>query len=319
MLVRLDGVAYRGKLCVGMIVGALALLSGGTAAGAGDCLLGCPPPVTEPDPEPAPTPPTTAAPAPQPEPAQAAAQLVELTNRDRAKAGVAPLAARGDVATIASGWSGHLADAGALSHNDAYFTDENRAKLGAGLLGENVARAATIQAAHDALMASPHHRDNLLDARYGVVGMGAVYRDGSWWVTQDFIQPKSSPAAAAAAPRSATPAAPAPGRTGRTNASVQPTVAAPAPAVSTTVASPSTTAAAAALTAASTSGPATTAAATVGASGTLTASHRPSYVLALGMLALLVALALVAQRSWASASARIRWRYSPLRTSSECG
>jgi hypothetical protein len=52
---------------------------------------------------------------------------------------------------------------------------------------------AEAQPAHDHLMASPHHRDNILDARFTVVGLGATYRDGSWWITEDFLQPAAAP------------------------------------------------------------------------------------------------------------------------------
>jgi hypothetical protein len=48
-------------------------------------------------------------------------------------------------------------------------------------------------------MASAPHRANMLDARFVVVGIAAELRDGSWWVTQDFLQP----AGAGAAPTSA--------------------------------------------------------------------------------------------------------------------
>lgn len=150
--------------------------------------------------EPAPT--TTTTTAPEPTPAQAAAQLLDLANRDRAAAGVAPLVARGDVAEIAQGWSESMSRDGALSHNDAYFNAEARDRLGAALRGENVAYAGDIEQAHRALMNSAPHRANLLDARFTVAGMGAIFVDGTWWLTQDFLQPR----AAAPVPESRTPA-----------------------------------------------------------------------------------------------------------------
>jgi uncharacterized protein YkwD len=136
---------------------------------------------------------------PQPAPAQPSqrsaaeitADLLTLMNRERAARGLPLFSRRDDVDGVAAGWSDHLADAGELSHNDAYFTPESRRRLGGRALGENVARDAEAAPAHEHLMASPHHRDNILDARFTVVGLGATYRHGSWWITQDFLQPAS--------------------------------------------------------------------------------------------------------------------------------
>jgi hypothetical protein len=51
---------------------------------------------------------------------------------------------------------------------------------------ENVALANTAEDAHDALMSSPPHRENLLNASYNVAGFG-VFRSGNrLYVAQDF-------------------------------------------------------------------------------------------------------------------------------------
>jgi hypothetical protein len=51
---------------------------------------------------------------------------------------------------------------------------------------ENVALATTAENAHDALMSSPPHRENLLNASYNVAGFG-VFRSGNrLYVAQDF-------------------------------------------------------------------------------------------------------------------------------------
>lgn len=109
--------------------------------------------------------------------------MSELVNAERVQRDIQPLTQRGDVTDIAMRWSGSMAQAGELSHNDAYFSNESRRRLDARALGENVARASTIDQAHQALMASEHHRDNILDARFSAVGIGAVFRDGSWWAS----------------------------------------------------------------------------------------------------------------------------------------
>jgi uncharacterized protein YkwD len=142
----------------------------------------------------------------------AGARLVELANRDRAGAGLAPLAVRGDVEEVARAHSADMAAAGSIWHNDAYFSTANRERLGAAGLGENVARNGSVDDAHRRLMASPAHRANLLDARFTVVGMAAVRTEtGSYFVTQNFVEPRSArpaPTPTSAAPPSSTPPAP---------------------------------------------------------------------------------------------------------------
>lgn len=56
-------------------------------------------------------------------------------------------------------------------------------------LGENVAHAASLRAAHRALYASASHRLNLLDARYTHLGVGVAQDDdGSVWVCEIFAR-----------------------------------------------------------------------------------------------------------------------------------
>lgn len=165
------------------------------------------PPTPPPTVPPSAAPTTTVAPAPvqAPRPVDATGLLVDLANRERTAAGLAPLRVDGGSNAIAAGWSGAMADRGVLAHNDAWFTAGNRSRLGARLLGENVAFAGSLEAAHATLMASPHHRDNLLDARFTVVGMAAVERNGLWWVTQDFAQVANPAPAPSRATAPATP------------------------------------------------------------------------------------------------------------------
>ena len=91
---------------------------------------------------------------------------------------------------MAGAHSHDMARARQLRHNDAYFTDENRQRLDARTLGENVAVGASSGEIHRALMASEPHRANVLDPRFTVIGIGAVQNERGWWVTQDFVQPR---------------------------------------------------------------------------------------------------------------------------------
>ncbi|MCC6382159.1 MAG: hypothetical protein IT304_06590 [Dehalococcoidia bacterium] len=63
------------------------------------------------------------------------------------------------------------------------------------LAGENLARnnhpeGRTVDAAFDALMASPGHRSNILEPIFGAVGMAAVEADGMWLYVTIFTNPR---------------------------------------------------------------------------------------------------------------------------------
>ena len=199
----------RAALLLVLTVGTVSLAGTASASADAPCALGvvcapdATPPVTTAPPPPAPAPAPTITPA-VPD-ANPAGSLLVLLNRERAANGLPLFSRRSDVERVAQGWSAHLADAGALSHNDAYFTSASRSGLDAGALGENVARDGSVPKAHAALMNSPHHRDNILDPRFTVVGIGAVARDGSWWITEDFLQPAAARPAVAPAAASSSP------------------------------------------------------------------------------------------------------------------
>ncbi|HEV3472696.1 MAG TPA: CAP domain-containing protein [Actinomycetota bacterium] len=54
------------------------------------------------------------------------------------------------------------------------------------VLGENVGVGGSVSSLHDAFMASPAHRDNVLHAAYQHVGIGTKKADGRLWVTVIF-------------------------------------------------------------------------------------------------------------------------------------
>jgi hypothetical protein len=112
-----------------------------------------------------------------------------LVNEERARAGAAPLSSRDDVAREAAAHSERMARRGEIFHNDDFFTAATKARLGAKAAGENVAFNGSVEDAHARLMASPGHRANILSRDFSVVGIALVRRDGSWYITQDFIKP----------------------------------------------------------------------------------------------------------------------------------
>lgn len=117
-------------------------------------------------------------------------ELLWLVNESRAEHGLPGLAWRDDVAWVAEDHSEDMNASGELRHNDAYFSDESRRRHGARTLGENVAYGPSVREVHDALMASPSHRDNILDPRFSVIGIGIVRGTDRWWVTEDFLEPR---------------------------------------------------------------------------------------------------------------------------------
>lgn len=138
-------------------------------------------------------------------------------DRERAAAGLPSLVVEQSLVSVAREWSEEMAAADSLSH---------RPDLGAAIpgdwtsVGENVGftispGASTEQLVdrlHDAFMASPGHRDNVLGA-WNTVGVGAtVTPTGKMWVTVNFAQmPITAPAPAPAPPPVEAPApAPAP-------------------------------------------------------------------------------------------------------------
>jgi uncharacterized protein YkwD len=124
-----------------------------------------------------------------------AGRLLELINRDRTAAGLAPLALRNDLGGIAAWFSGRLAQEGGLRHNQGFLSAPSLARLGATKLGENVAVDQSPESAHRQFMASSHHRANILDPDFGRVGISVFAAGGSIYVVEDF----------AAVPRPAAP------------------------------------------------------------------------------------------------------------------
>jgi uncharacterized protein YkwD len=122
---------------------------------------------------------------------QAERQLLEMANAERAHAGLAPLKMDDGLVRAARAHAAEMASQNQLSHQ---FSGEpplpQRLAASSTLRlereGENVAMAANPDQAHQALMSSPPHRDNLLSPNFNVAGFG-VFRSGHMlFVAQDF-------------------------------------------------------------------------------------------------------------------------------------
>jgi uncharacterized protein YkwD len=117
--------------------------------------------------------------------------LFNLANQARAQAGAAPLQIDEGLTRAAREHAAAMARQQQLSHQ---FAGEpsltQRVAVNCALhldqTGENVAYAGSVDQAHQGLMHSPPHRENLLNPAYNVAGFGVVRTGYSLYVAQDF-------------------------------------------------------------------------------------------------------------------------------------
>ncbi len=179
------------------------------------------------------------------------AEFVTAINSSRATiAGAAAIRQASDLDQIAARHAADMAARGAIFHNG----DLGRQVQNWEALGENVGVGPDVATLHQAFLDSPAHRANIVDARYGDIGIGmASTSDGQLWVVEVFRKPvpvaATGTSAAAPAPAPApTAAAPAPAPVRRATPPPVPPVrpepvpvASPAPALATVSAQPSPT------------------------------------------------------------------------------
>jgi uncharacterized protein YkwD len=129
-------------------------------------------------------------------------QLLTLTNRARQRAGAAPLRMDTRLTEAARAHALAMAKRRQLSHQlpGEPALDQRVASASLHLIraGENVALDVDVAQAHDGLMHSPHHRENLLRVDYNIVGFGIARVGDQIYVVEDFGQsvPTVSPAQA---------------------------------------------------------------------------------------------------------------------------
>src|ERR1700682_6449300 len=118
-------------------------------------------------------------------------QLLQLANKARAHAGAPPLALDEGLSQPARVHAQAMVDAQQLSHQFDGEPSLVERLVGATQLqldqeGENVALDLDPEQAQRHLMLSPHHRANLLNPAYNVVGLGVVRSADRLYVVQDF-------------------------------------------------------------------------------------------------------------------------------------
>ncbi|WP_149178904.1 CAP domain-containing protein [Streptomyces sp. TRM49041] len=122
--------------------------------------------------------------------AAAEAAVLDLVNKERAKAGCSPLRASSDLADLARAFSRDMAARDFFSHTDPDGDGpwDRAAQAGVeGLGGENIARGqADAEAVMSSWMNSEGHRANILNCDFKTLGVGVHFGDGGPWWTQNF-------------------------------------------------------------------------------------------------------------------------------------
>jgi uncharacterized protein YkwD len=105
-------------------------------------------------------------------------QMLQLVNAERTKLGIKPLQADGKAREVGALHAADMFVRGYFSHNSPEGTDPFMRMKQSGVryktAGENLAYATTLPLAHRGLMNSPGHRKNILNPRFGRVGVAIL-------------------------------------------------------------------------------------------------------------------------------------------------
>ncbi len=130
------------------------------------------------------------------DPESVARELLELVNRTRRDAGLAPLQADGAVQAVAAAHSHDMVEHDFIGHTSpttgSALDRVRAAHLPSGLVLENIGRGYSAEEIHRGLMESPGHRANLVNADVTHVGIGVVAQPegarSAFIVTQVFVR-----------------------------------------------------------------------------------------------------------------------------------
>ncbi|HEX3394064.1 MAG TPA: CAP domain-containing protein [Acidimicrobiales bacterium] len=122
------------------------------------------------------------------------ANLLALTNQARASVGDPALSMDSSLSSVARSWAQTMAAQGGISHNPDLGSQVD----GWSRLGENVGVGASVAEVHQALLASPHHYENIT-GDFSLVGIGVASGGGRTYVVEDFEQPRGGGRSVAAA------------------------------------------------------------------------------------------------------------------------
>lgn len=123
---------------------------------------------------------------------EAEQEIVRLVNHERQSIGLAALVIDERLQQAARQHSARMAATGEVEHQTPgelkFLLRLAGQELRYDASGENVALAADAVGAHTALMHSPGHRANILEARFNSIGVGVVQTPEGIYVTQDFVR-----------------------------------------------------------------------------------------------------------------------------------
>ena len=164
--------------------------------------------------------------------ALAGQDFAAMTNADRAANRLRALSSAGDLQALAQQRANQMASSGVLAHTQNLGSKVSNWQR----LGENVGRGPNLTDIETAFMASPAHRENILDPTFTQLGVGVTF-DGSkfFYVAVIFRQPMSAASAPAPAP------APRPAPVPRAAAAPRPVTTTTRPPTTTTTEAPTTT------------------------------------------------------------------------------
>lgn len=117
-------------------------------------------------------------------------EFARLINKERSKKGKGKLKLDAELGKAARKHTTEMIEKDLLHHTSS--TDLVTRIIGWTVLGENVGVGGTVGSLHDAFMASPPHKKNILYSSYRHVGVGVAKGGGRMWVTVIF-QAKENP------------------------------------------------------------------------------------------------------------------------------
>jgi len=123
----------------------------------------------------------------------AESQLYNLINSEREKNGLSPLTLDAELSALAEIKSEDMVENGYFAHESPTYGSAEDLLESAGTafvsVGENIARNASVEKAHAALMSSSNHRRNILGSQWKKVGVGiAEDENGYPYVTELFTR-----------------------------------------------------------------------------------------------------------------------------------
>jgi uncharacterized protein YkwD len=119
-----------------------------------------------------------------------AARLLDLVNMARAQYGLQPLVQTPGTTAVAAGWTQHLVDDRALSHNGQLGRQlSSHGSSAWRTYGENVGMGSADDpdGLFTAYWNSPEHRANILNGEYRYVGVAVLFTGSRSWNTFDFV------------------------------------------------------------------------------------------------------------------------------------